>query len=57
MDGPARQHPIVNPEKAVACLRRLVKAWDRDDREAFIETIAEAHRLLAIPPVITREPS
>jgi hypothetical protein len=51
-----RQHRIVNPEHAIACLRRLVAAWERgcllhpqvaaDKRAEFLGALREAERLL-----------
>lgn len=50
-----RQFPIVNPELAVALLRRIVTAWDagrsdsRADFEAFCALLDDARTLLRMP--------
>lgn len=45
-ETPTRVHPWVNPELAIASLRRLVLAWDRHDDEDFRTELATARRLL-----------
>ena len=46
-----RTHRLINPELSVALLRKIVTAWDGDDMEEFLITLAAARHLLAIGTV------
>lgn len=45
-----RQHRIMNPEKVSDVLRRLVIAWDLNQRAAMEAAITDARRLLGPLP-------
>lgn len=45
-----RQRRIVNPEHLDALLRRIVAAWKQQDDAALDAAIADAVRLLGLPP-------
>jgi sugar-specific transcriptional regulator TrmB len=52
-----RRYPLVNPEHAVAILRRIVEHFDSEDEdacEAFGEAIKDARKLLKMDrPAVT----